>query len=348
MNIFIRFLSATIFLFLSFIADNTLGQCAYNGRQENASTFTIGCSNQAWQVGSGAFQRFTVTSGVVYDFNTCGSTYDTQITGFNSGGAVVGLYNDDNASGNNACGGGVQSGVNWTATFSGELRVQLNTYNCTNWPGGGSATLNYRIAPPTTSTNGGNQTVCQSVASSGLGGNTPSIGTGTWTANSGNVSFSNVNTPNATATASAGGSYALTWTINNGVCTSASSLTLTVNSNSTNPTGISGSSAYCTGDAAVTLTATGGTEGAGVNSGAGYQWYAGSCGGGSVLGTGNSIAVSPGSTTSYFVRRNGTCNQTSCFSTTVTVKTPSVAPTGITGTTTICSCLLYTSPSPRD
>jgi hypothetical protein len=102
--------------------------------------------------------------------------------------------------------------------------------------------------------------------------------------------------------------------------------------NSTAPSSISGTTAVCAGNS-TTLTAQGGSLG----TGASYQWYAGGCGSGSSLGSGSSITVSPTSTTTYYARRTGTCNTTSCASTTVTHNSASTAPTSISGTTTICS-----------
>ncbi len=118
----------------------------------------------------------------------------------------------------------------------------------------------------------------------------------------------------------------------NGTCntTTCASATVTVNTLSTAPTGITGATIICSGGT-TTLTRTGGTAGTGAT----VQWFSGSCGGTSA-GTGNSITVSPGATTIYFVRYSGTCNTTTCASTTVTVNTLSTAPTGITGTTSIC------------
>jgi hypothetical protein len=79
------------------------------------------------------------------------------------------------------------------------------------------------------------------------------------------------------------------------------------------PTGVSGTTAVCEGGS-TTLTATGGT----VGTGATIEWFTGSCGG-TPAGTGASISVTPGSTSTYYVRYNGTCNTTTCASTTVTV-----------------------------
>lgn len=98
-------------------------------------------------------------------------------------------------------------------------------------------------------------------------------------------------------------------------------LTLVVISGSTAPAAISGITPICNGDS-VTLTASGGSAG----DGAIFQWYAGSCGGGTLLGTSASITVSPTTTTTYFVRRSDNCNTTTCVSATVTVNQPSANP----------------------
>lgn len=94
---------------------------------------------------------------------------------------------------------------------------------------------------------------------------------------------------------------------------------------STVPTGFSGSTTICSGGS-TTITATGGTLGTSSS----YQWYANGCTSGSVLGTGASLLVSPSSTTTYYVRRTGPCNTTSCASVTVTVL-PAFNPGNITG-----------------
>ena len=95
----------------------------------------------------------------------------------------------------------------------------------------------------------------------------------------------------------------------------------------TAPTSISGTTTTCSG-VATTLTQVGGSLGTGDT----YEWYSGSCGGTSV-GSGTSVSVSPTSTTTYYVRVEGSCGITSCASVTVTVSPSSVAPTGITAAT---------------
>jgi len=113
--------------------------------------------------------------------------------------------------------------------------------------------------------------------------------------------------------------------------TSPSRASITVNTSSTAPTGATGTTTICSGSS-TTLTVNGGSKGMGATT----EWFTGSCGG-APAGTGDAINVSPTTTTTYYVRYTGTCNTTTCATVTVTVNTLSTAPTGATGTTTICS-----------
>jgi gliding motility-associated-like protein len=87
----------------------------------------------------------------------------------------------------------------------------------------------------------------------------------------------------------------------------------------------------CSGNP-TTLTLTGGSLGSGAN----WNWYSGSCGG-TLVGTGTSVSVSPVSSTTYYVQAAGTCNTTACTSVTVTMTSTPPPPGLPTGTTTICS-----------
>ncbi|WP_369752739.1 T9SS sorting signal type C domain-containing protein [Flavobacterium sp. WC2409] len=88
---------------------------------------------------------------------------------------------------------------------------------------------------------------------------------------------------------------------------------ITLSTSSAVPTTISAPTTICVGSS-TSLTISGGTLG----SGAIVNWYSGSCGG-TLVGSGNTISVSPTITTTYYVRYEGSCNSTSCISTTVTV-----------------------------
>jgi len=104
------------------------------------------------------------------------------------------------------------------------------------------------------------------------------------------------------------------------------SKTISMQTLSNAPTSISGTSTICDGGN-TTLTQNGGNLG---TSGV-YKWYTSSCGG-TLVGTGTSINVSPSSTTEYFVRAEGNCNITSCVSKTVTVDAqPTAADAGPAG-----------------
>ena len=113
--------------------------------------------------------------------------------------------------------------------------------------------------------------------------------------------------------------------------TSPSRASITVSTSSTAPTGATGTTTICNGSS-TTLTVDGGSKGLGATT----EWFTGSCGG-TPAGTGDAITVSPTTTTTYYVRYTGACNTTDCATVTVTVNTFSTAPTGATGTTTICS-----------
>ncbi|MCZ2442971.1 MAG: T9SS type A sorting domain-containing protein [Flavobacteriales bacterium] len=98
------------------------------------------------------------------------------------------------------------------------------------------------------------------------------------------------------------------------------SIIIQIANSSIAPTSISGIGPYCQGST-VTLTQNGGSlSGSSI-----YQWYTGSCGG-TLVGTGPSINVTPGATTTYYVQAtsNGPCPATTCASGTVTLPTPGI------------------------
>ncbi len=120
----------------------------------------------------------------------------------------------------------------------------------------------------------------------------------------------------------------------NGTCISdRTPVTVSVTAGSTIPGSVSASAASVCSGGTSTLTLAGGSLAAGDS----WQWYSGSCGG-TAAGTGNSIVVSPGSTTVYYARAEGSCGNSACVSTTVNVNSVSSAPAGISAaSTTLCA-----------
>jgi len=110
------------------------------------------------------------------------------------------------------------------------------------------------------------------------------------------------------------------------------SVAITVGALSTTPTIAATTTLICAGDSSV-ISITGGALG----SGATWQWYSVSCGG-TPVGTGTSITVTPLVTTAYFARAEGSCNTTSCDSLIVVVRTTSSPAVSILPTPdTICA-----------
>src|SRR5205814_5032351 len=76
--------------------------------------------------------------------------------------------------------------------------------------------------------------------------------------------------------------------------------------------------------------------GGSLGTGASWKWYAGGCASGSSIGTGTTLSVNPTTTTTYFVRAEGDCGNTTCASVQVTVNPATVGGT-VASDQTICS-----------
>ena len=115
--------------------------------------------------------------------------------------------------------------------------------------------------------------------------------------------------------------------------TACQSVTVTVEQNSVAATSANASPpVFCTGGSSA-LSVVGGTLGTGAD----WTWYEGGCALGASIGTGASITVSPTTTTDYYVRAEGSCNNTACVMVTVTVNQSGSDPTSIAATSTnIC------------
>ncbi len=258
-------------------------------------------------VGPGTQTSFQVLNGASYTFSTCTSGFDTEITGRNAANAQQ-FYNDDNGP---IC-STTRASATWTAGYSGTLFAIVTAYVGSSGcqlggsSGGVSAILQFRQNNNLTFTSA-STAMCPGQTRTLSA--TPSGGTFTGTGVSGGV-----------FTAPTSGPVVITYTY--GACSTTQ--TININTPQAAPTGATATPAtICSGTSV--LTANGGALGTGGT----YQWYAGGCGAGSVLGTGSSITVTPITTTNYFVRISGTCSTTSCVSTTVNVNSPSADPTGI-------------------
>jgi len=96
--------------------------------------------------------------------------------------------------------------------------------------------------------------------------------------------------------------------------TSCAIITISVNSRSSDPDRvITSNSSICEGQA-VTLTVIGGPLGEDAD----WYWYNGNCGG-QAIAKGYSVRVLPSSSTNYYVRGEGVCNNTACVSVPISV-----------------------------
>ena len=140
------------------------------------------------------------------------------------------------------------------------------------------------------------------------------------------------NTSNPSYTYANAGNYTASLiVVNNSGCADTVIALVTVGSTSISPSSASASANPVCEGISTTLTVNGGTLGVG----AVYNWYSGSCGG-TFIGAGASVTVTPSSTTTYFVRAEGTCNTTSCASVTVIVNSVPVG-TASPASQTVCS-----------
>jgi hypothetical protein len=192
--------------------------------------------------------------------------------------------------------------VTYTVAANGGCAVFTTTASVTV-SAGANATINYAGSPycQTTAT--------ASVTATGTTGGTYSSATG--------LSI-NATTGQINVAASTPGTYTVTYSIaaSGGCAAFTTTASVTINSVSVAPTAATASSTViCSTAGTVTLTATGGTLG----NGASYKWYTGSCGG-TLVGTGAVLSnVLVNTTTTFYVRAEGSCNTTACASVTVTV-----------------------------
>jgi hypothetical protein len=138
----------------------------------------------------------------------------------------------------------------------------------------------------------------------------------TWSVPTGATITSGQGTTSITVTwGTSAGSVSVTPSSRCGVNGGANSKSVVMNTTS-DITGASVSatpSAICNGNS-TNLSLSGGSLGTGAT----WKWYSGSCGG-TFVATGSNISASPSSNTTYYVRAEGTCNNTACLNVSVSV-----------------------------
>jgi hypothetical protein len=118
-----------------------VGQCPFNN--VFFTTLTPACPSTvtASCVWGGEYVTVNVQAGNIYTFSTCGSTaFDSEITLYNAIGTVVLGYNDD------AC--GLQSTLNWTATYTGQVQVLVDRFGCLSQQSCMNLNVTCTAAPP--------------------------------------------------------------------------------------------------------------------------------------------------------------------------------------------------------
>ncbi len=198
------------------------------------------------------------------------------------------------------------------------------------------------VALPTKAVNASEQNICITAGSGTLAGNTPSVGTGTWSVVSGpstaSSQFSNANNPTATFTPAGGvGTYLVCWTISNPPNTSSTAYaTITVNPVSVGGTATATASTMCNGgNTTISLAGNTGT----------IQWQEspnGSSGWADVTGgsgaTTSTYTTAALTNTTYYraVVTSGGCASSNSSSASVIVYPVTPAPTG-TASQLFCS-----------
>ena len=204
-----------------------------------ASTVTglgIGTNKFVWTISNGSCTPSTDTVSIIVSSNPTSSNagadqnicQTTTVLAGNTPTVGTGLWTVLSGSGT------VSSPNTSTSSVSG-LSIGQNKFvwtisNGSCFPSKDTVTITV-LANPTVANAGNNQTVCTSSAT--LSGNTPTIGTGTWTVVSGGATLVTPNSPNSSVTNLGIGQNIFVWTISNAPCNVTKDTVTITRSNST-------------------------------------------------------------------------------------------------------------------
>lgn len=297
-----------------------------------ASTVSATWTGISWCVYGGEWNLETLTTGYIYQWRSIAGSFDSQLTLYPSttcGGTSL-AYNDD-------CSFNIDNTDDALIAYTPgttSVRLLVSQWSCAS--NSTCSELHWRAIPMTPTISGSTSICAGSSVTLSAGNVTPAQNDAfmniQWGTTSGGTDLSS-DANSITVSPAVTTTYYMRYQVL--ACgtpgtqySNVASITVNVSTPPTAPTGISGTTTICDGQS-TTLTATGGSNG----SGATYQWFAGDCGSGAVLGTGSTLTVSPSTTTTYYVRRVGNfpCGSsvTGCAQVTVTVQSVSVPPTSI-------------------
>ncbi|MFM1931479.1 MAG: hypothetical protein RL226_782, partial [Bacteroidota bacterium] len=118
-----RFLLVISLLIASLSASS---QCADNNNFVSWLTLDYEGDSDFYSCAKGnRYWRLEVVAGATYQFSTCGGNWDTFITLYSEENGSLLAYNDDYC--------GYQAFIEWTATFSGTVRILIDEYDCTGY-----------------------------------------------------------------------------------------------------------------------------------------------------------------------------------------------------------------------
>lgn len=112
-------------MLMLFAMQSMFAQCTFNNALNSSITLSGSSVTTVSCVLGGQYVAVPVTAGETYLITTCNSTAggDSQITLYDGANTAVSVaYNDDDC--------GLLSTVNYVATFTGTLYIQVNNYNC--------------------------------------------------------------------------------------------------------------------------------------------------------------------------------------------------------------------------